>query len=80
MSTPQNLFRPCSKPKIATEGKKRLKMILKYHKIEENKIYYKIKAISLHKQTLKIFSNLTTTPKLPSRVQKGQNDPKVQKN
>ena len=35
----------------------------------------KIKVISLYKQTLEIFSDLTTTPKFPTRVQKGQNDP-----
>ena len=46
MSTPQNLFRPYRNPKIAAEGQKKVQ-ILKYHKIKENKICYKIKVISL---------------------------------
>ena len=77
MSTPQNLSRPWNNPKIAAEGKKkRFKLILKYHKIEENKIYHRIKVIRPFKQTLKIFSDLTTTPKLPKKVKM---TPKVQK-
>ena len=76
MSTRQIFFRLWSNPKITAEGQKRFKLILKYHKIKENKLYYKIKVISPYKQTLNFFSDLTITPKLPKKVKM---TPKVQK-